>query len=93
MQNPRVVFLSVDAIVMMKSGAARVFGHRIPSSPARNPIRLIRVAYLGKLCVLISDAKRVLIIESVLNVSMPFQLSQGGLGVWLVSERTSEERR
>jgi hypothetical protein len=36
-KNPWVAFLSVDAIVRMKSGVASMRGHRIQSPPARIP--------------------------------------------------------
>jgi hypothetical protein len=36
-RNPWRAFLRAEAMVMTKSGAARVRGHRIPRPPARRP--------------------------------------------------------
>jgi hypothetical protein len=80
MQNPWVAFISTEAIVLMKFEVARVRGNRIPSPPERNPMWLIRVVYSGNSCASRSDAKEVLMIESMFDVSGPFQSSQGGSG-------------
>jgi hypothetical protein len=77
---------------MAKSGAACVHGHRILSPPARNPIWLIRVTYSGKSCVSRSVGKKVLMIESMFDVSGPFNLPKEGLGVWLASGREHWKR-
>ena len=80
-----LAFLQADATVKAKSGAARVWGQRIPRLPARMPSWLMRMEYLGMsgvmFAVVSSEKKNALIVESMLEVSGPFHSSQGRIGL------------
>jgi hypothetical protein len=84
-RKPWRAFLRAEVIVMIKSGAARVRGHRRPRPPARGPSWLMRMVYSGMSgvmsAVVSGKVKNALMIESVLEVNEPFHSSQGGLGL------------
>ena len=78
--KPWVVFRMAEVIVITKSGAARVRGHRIPRPPWRRLMLLMRVEYSGIEVTPRREAKKSCVRRSVSAVSGPFQSSQGGFG-------------
>ena len=84
-RKPWRAFLRADAIVMAKSGAARVRGQRIPRPPAHRPSWLMRMEYWGMSGVMSAvvscEQKNALMMESMLEVRGPFHSSQGGFGL------------
>jgi len=84
-RKPWRAFLRADAIVMAKSGAARVRGQRILRPPARMPSWLMRMECSGMSgvmsAVVSSEKKNALIVESMLEVTGSFHSSQGGFGL------------
>ncbi len=78
--NPFVALGIEAAMIMTKSGAARVRGHSRPRPPARRLSWLMRMAWLG----VEGEARRVVrnfaMISSMVDVSGPFHCSQLGFG-------------
>ncbi len=78
--NPFVALWIAAAMVMTKSGAARVRGQGRPRPPARRLSWLMRMAWLG----VEDEARRVVrnsvMISSMADVSGPFHCSQLGFG-------------
>ena len=77
--KPWVAFRMAKVIVITKSGAACVRGHRIPRPPWRRLMLLMRVEYSGIEVRPRREAKKSCVRRSVLAVSGPFQSSRGGL--------------
>jgi hypothetical protein len=71
----------VDVMVITKSGAALVCGHRMPRPPDLSPSWLMSRAYLSGIDGLSrSVARKFLMISSVAEVRGPCHSSQGGSG-------------
>jgi len=70
-------------IVMTKSGAAQVCGHRSPRPPEASPSWLIRIAEGGIDGWLRREARKVDMMSSMSDVRGPFQSSHFGSGSWM----------
>jgi hypothetical protein len=80
-RKPCLALWVAVVIVMMKSGAVRVRGHRSPRPPEASPSWLMRIAEGGIDCWLRREARKVDMMSSMSDVRGPFQSSHFGLGL------------